>query len=147
MVGSNERTNHFLRNHGSAELPDSRGMSLAELIKRPELSYDQLAELDPERKKLPRRVCEQVNIEIKYEGYIKRQKQQVEHFKRLEGKRLPKDINYKELKGLRMEAQQKLDRIRPENIGQAGRISGVSPADISVLMIYLEQMRERKHDR
>ena len=142
-IGSNEETNHFLKEHASAELPNSRGMSLAELIKRPELSYDCLSELDTDRKKLPRRVCEQVNIEIKYEGYIRRQKQQVEHFKKLEGKRLPKNINYRELKGLRIEAQQKLDKIRPENIGQAGRISGVSPADITVLMIYLEQMRKK----
>lgn len=146
IAGSNDAVNAFLRAHGSAELPDSRGISLAELIRRPELCYESLAEIDPQRKKLPRRVCEQVNIEIKYEGYIRRQKQQVEHFKKLEGKRLPKQINYMELKGLRLEAQQKLAKIRPENIGQAGRISGVSPADISVLMIYLEQM-QKKADR
>ena len=144
IAGSNETTNAFLRKHGSAELPDSRGVSFAELIKRPELNYELLFEIDPGRKSLPWRVREQVNIEIKYEGYIRRQMQQVEHFKKLEGKKLPKDINYQELKGLRLEARQKLEKIRPENIGQAGRISGVSPADVSVLMIYLEQRRQEK---
>ena len=144
IAGSNETTNAFLRKHGSAELPDSRGISFAELIKRPELNYELLFEIDPGRKPLPWRVREQVNIEIKYEGYIRRQMQQVEHFKKLEGKKLPKDINYQELKGLRLEARQKLEKIRPENIGQAGRISGVSPADVSVLMIYLEQRRQEE---
>ena len=144
IAGSNETTNAFLRKHGSAELPDSRGVSFAELIKRPELNYELLFEIDPGRKPLPWRVREQVNIEIKYEGYIRRQMQQVEHFKKLEGKKLPKDINYQELKGLRLEARQKLEKIRPENIGQAGRISGVSPADVSVLMIYLEQRRQEE---
>lgn len=144
IAGSNETTNAFLRKHGSAELPDSRGVSFAELIKRPELNYELLFEIDPRRKPLPWRVREQVNIEIKYEGYIRRQMQQVEHFKKLEGKKLPKDINYQELKGLRLEARQKLEKIRPENIGQAGRISGVSPADVSVLMIYLEQRRQEE---
>lgn len=144
IAGSNETTNAFLRKHDSAELPDSRGVSFAELIKRPELNYELLFEIDPGRKPLPWRVREQVNIEIKYEGYIRRQMQQVEHFKKLEGKKLPKDINYQELKGLRLEARQKLEKIRPENIGQAGRISGVSPADVSVLMIYLEQRRQEE---
>ena len=144
IAGSNETTNAFLRKHGSAELPDSRGVSFAELIMRPELNYELLFEIDPGRKPLPWRVREQVNIEIKYEGYIRRQMQQVEHFKKLEGKKLPKDINYQELKGLRLEARQKLEKIRPENIGQAGRISGVSPADVSVLMIYLEQRRQEE---
>ncbi|HIU78116.1 MAG TPA: tRNA uridine-5-carboxymethylaminomethyl(34) synthesis enzyme MnmG [Candidatus Avilachnospira avicola] len=143
MAGSNERINAFLREHGSSELPDSKGVSFAELIKRPELNYELLSEIDPERPSLSWRVREQVNIEIKYEGYIKRQRQQVEQFRKLEGKKLPADIDYKSLKGLRLEAQQKLDKIRPENIGQAGRISGVSPADISVLLIYLEQMKGR----
>ena len=141
IAGSNEFINDFLRRHGSAELPDSKGVSFAELIKRPELSYDLLSEIDNDRPELSWRVREQVNIEIKYEGYIKRQRQQVEQFRKFEGKKLPKDIDYGKLKGLRLEAQQKLQRIRPENIGQAGRISGVSPADISVLLIYLEQMK------
>ena len=143
IAGSNERINAFLREHGSSELPDSKGVSFADLIKRPELNYELLSEIDPDRPSLSWRVREQVNIEIKYEGYIKRQRQQVEQFRKLEGKKLPADIDYKSLKGLRLEAQQKLDKIRPENIGQAGRISGVSPADISVLLIYLEQMKGR----
>ncbi len=143
-AGSNEKTNAFLKKHGSAILKDSKGVSFAELIKRPELSYEILSEIDDDRTELPWRVKEQVNIEIKYEGYIRRQRQQVEQFKKMEGKRLPKDMDYDELKGLRLEARQKLDKIRPENIGQASRISGVSPADISVLLIYLEQMKGRK---
>ncbi len=138
IAGSNEHINDFLRRHGSSELPDSKGVSFAELIKRPELSYELLSEIDPDRPSLSWRVREQVNIEIKYEGYIRRQRQQVEQFRKMEGKKLPADMDYKSLKGLRLEAQQKLDRIRPENIGQASRISGVSPADISVLLIYLE---------
>ena len=141
IAGSNEHINDFLRRHGSSELPDSKGVSFAELIKRPELSYELLSEIDPDRPSLSWRVREQVNIEIKYEGYIRRQRQQVEQFRKMEGKKLPADMDYKSLKGLRIEAQQKLDRIRPENIGQASRISGVSPADISVLLIYLEQKR------
>ena len=141
IAGSNERTNAFLRSHGSSELPDSKGVSFAELIKRPELNYELLSEIDDDRPKLSWRVREQVNIEIKYEGYINRQRQQVKQFKKLEGKKLPRDIDYTSLKGLRLEAQQKLNKIHPENIGQAGRISGVSPADISVLLIYLEQRR------
>ena len=141
IAGSNEHINDFLRRHGSSELPDSKGVSFAELIKRPELSYELLSEIDPDRPSLSWRVREQVNIEIKYEGYIRRQRQQVEQFRKMEGKKLPADMDYKSLKGLRLEAQQKLDRIRPENIGQASRISGVSPADISVLLIYLEQKR------
>ena len=141
IAGSNEYTNSFLRRHGSSELPDSKGASFAELIKRPELNYELLSEIDTDRPVLSWRVREQINIEIKYEGYIRRQRQQVEQFRKLEGKKLPADINYNELKGLRLEARQKLDKMRPENIGQAGRISGVSPADISVLLIYLEQMK------
>lgn len=144
IAGSNQRVNDFLKKHNSALLESSKGVSFASLIRRPELNYDMLSELDDERSELPWRVREQVNIEIKYEGYIKRQLQQVKQFKKLEGKKLPKNINYKELSGLRIEAQQKLNLIKPENIGQAGRISGVSPADISVLLIYLEQLRNKK---
>ena len=109
------------------------------LIKRPELDYDMLAELDPNRPKLSWRVREQVNIQIKYEGYIDKQLQQVEHFKKLEGRLIPEDLDYNQLNGLRLEARQKLTKIRPANIGQASRISGVSPADISVLLVYLER--------
>ena len=147
IAGCNDRINSFLRRHGSTELKEGAGLSLSELIKRPELSYEELSEIDPERPELPWRVREQVNIEIKYKGYIERQKQQVEHFKKLERRRIPSDIVYEDLKGLRIEACQKLSKIRPENIGQAGRISGVSPADISVLLVHLEQMKKRSEQK
>ena len=114
------------------------GASLADLIRRPELSYEILASVDKMRPELKYDVAEQVNINIKYEGYIKRQKKQVEQFKKLEKKRIPADINYEEVQSLRLEAKQKLSQIRPASIGQASRISGVSPADISVLLVYLE---------
>ena len=106
---------------------------------RPELSYEILAPLDPERKELPADVIEQVEIEIKYEGYITRQLKQVEQYKKMEKKMIPEDLNYDDVPSLRIEARQKLKKIRPENIGQASRISGVSPADISVLLVYLKQ--------
>ena len=138
-VGVDEETNSFLRKHNSSELKDGHGISLDNLIKRPELDYDMLEALDPGRPRLSWRVREQVNIQIKYEGYIDKQKQQVEHFKKLESKLIPEDLNYEELHGLRLEARQKLSKIRPSNIGQAGRISGVSPADIAVLLVHLEK--------
>ena len=138
-VGVDEETNSFLREHNSSELKDGHGISLDNLIKRPELDYDMLEALDPGRPRLSWRVREQVNIQIKYEGYIDKQKQQVEHFKKLESKLIPEDLNYEELHGLRLEARQKLSKIRPSNIGQAGRISGVSPADIAVLLVHLEK--------
>ena len=138
-VGVDEETNSFLREHNSSELKDGHGISLDNLIKRPELDYDMLEALDPGRPRLSWRVREQVNIQIKYEGYIDKQKQQVEHFKKLESKLIPEDLDYEELHGLRLEARQKLARIRPSNIGQAGRISGVSPADIAVLLVHLEK--------
>lgn len=122
------------------------GTTLAELVCRPELNYDKLAELDPNRKKLPEDVKEQVNIEIKYEGYIKRQMQQVAQFKKLEGRHLPDDFDYGTVKSLRREAVQKLNQIQPATVGQASRISGVSPADISVLLVHLEQMKGRKEN-
>ena len=115
-------------------------------MRRPELNYDKLAELDPNRKKLPEDVKEQVNIEIKYEGYIKRQMQQVAQFKKLEGRHLPDDFDYGTVKSLRREAVQKLNQIQPATVGQASRISGVSPADISVLLVHLEQMKGRKEN-
>ncbi len=139
ILGVDERVNSFLRNHNSSELKEGHGISLENLIKRPELNYDMLAELDTNRPKLSWRVCEQVNIQIKYEGYINKQLQQVEHFKKLEGKLIPLEMDYNQLNGLRLEAKQKLSKIRPANIGQASRISGVSPADISVLLVYLEK--------
>ena len=125
--------------------PLNSGMLLDELIKRPELNYEMLVSIDPERPRLPEDVKEQVNIEIKYEGYIKRQLKQVEQFKKMEARKIPENIDYDDIKSLRIEAVQKLKAFRPTNIGQASRIAGVSPADISVLHVYLEQMR-RKYD-
>ena len=139
-IGANEKNNAVLSRLGSS--PIQSGISLLELCKRPECSYENLAELDPERPALSPFICEEVEIEIKYEGYIKRQIQQVEAFKKLERKKLPKEIDYQNMQNLRLEARQKLDKIRPENIGMASRISGVSPADISVLLVYLEKYRK-----
>ncbi|MDO4633516.1 MAG: tRNA uridine-5-carboxymethylaminomethyl(34) synthesis enzyme MnmG [Eubacteriales bacterium] len=135
-VGANPRTQEFLVKYGSTPL--SNGSTLEELIRRPELDYDSTAEIDPERPELPAAVREQVNINIKYEGYITRQKKQVEHFRKLEEKRIPENLDYQEVHGLRREAQQKLEQYRPISVGQASRIAGVSPADISVLLIYME---------
>ena len=145
-VGANTRVNEYLRSIGTSELKEGHGVTLESLIKRPELNYDLLKGIDPDRPELPWRVREQVNIRIKYEGYIQKQNQQVEYFKRLEKKLIPDDFDYQALEGLRLEARQKLSRIRPANIGQAGRISGVSPADISVLLVYLEKTREKDAD-
>lgn len=139
-IGANEKNNAVLSRLGSS--PIQSGISLLELCKRPECSYKNLEELDPERPFLSAFICEEVEIEIKYEGYIKRQIQQVEAFKKLERKKLPKEIDYQNMQNLRLEARQKLDKIRPENIGMASRISGVSPADISVLLVYLEKYRK-----
>ena len=138
-VGTRSEVQTLLEENGSTPL--SAGATLAELIRRPELDYDKIAAVDPERKPLPADVCEQVNINIKYEGYIQRQKRQVEHFKKLENKRRAHDIDYEAISGLRIEAKQKLNRYKPVSVGQASRISGVSPADISVLLVYLEQQR------
>lgn len=124
--------------------PLKAGISIYELLKRPEINYEALSEVDKERPQLSEDIIEQVEIEIKYEGYIEKQKQQVEQFKKIEEKKIPKYIDYKKIKGLRIEAMQKLDKIKPESIGQASRISGVSPADISVLLIYIEQIRRKK---
>ena len=147
VAGSNETVNSFLRSHGSAELKDSHGVTFASLIRRPELSYEILSEIDPDRKPLSWRVREQVNIRIRYEGYIEKQMAQVEHFKKLEGKLLPEGTDYLHMDGLRLEARQKLDRIRPANIGQASRVSGVSPADIAVLLVYIEKVRQSAKKR
>jgi len=138
MVGANKKVQEFLEAHNSTPLKTAA--SLAELIRRPELDYEALAELDPDRESvgpLSPEVIEQINIDIKYEGYITRQKQQVEHFKKMEKKLIPADINYDDVSNLRKEARQKLAQVRPASLGQASRISGVSPADVSVLMIYL----------
>ena len=142
-VGANAKTQEFLQCHGSTELKS--GINLAELIKRPELDYDMTAELDVKRPVLSDEVKEQVNIHLKYDGYIKRQLQQVKQFKKLEGKRIPEDIDYSQINSLRKEAVQKLTLYQPLSIGQASRISGVSPADISVLLVYLEQKKAEKH--
>ncbi|MBO5789724.1 MAG: tRNA uridine-5-carboxymethylaminomethyl(34) synthesis enzyme MnmG, partial [Clostridia bacterium] len=127
--------NAHLASLGSATL--QTGIKLAELLRRPELDYENTAPLDPSRPSLPQGVVDTVQMQLKYEGYIRRQLAEANRHEKLENKKLPKDLNYKEIKGLRIEAAQKLDAIRPENIGQAARISGVNPADISVLLIYL----------
>lgn len=137
-LGANETVQEFLEKHRSTLLKS--GTTMAELIKRPELNYAMLAELDEDRPELPRDVQEQVDINLKYAGYIRRQMQQVAQFKKLENRKLPKNFDYNTVKSLRLEAVQKLNLYQPLNIGQASRISGVSPADISVLMVYLEQM-------
>lgn len=141
-VGAGERTQEVLLSHGSTPLQTSA--TLAELIRRPELNYEAVRDLDPEREDLPKDVCDQVNINIKYEGYIRRQAQQVRQFKKLENKKIPVDIDYQKVNSLRIEAVQKLEAVRPSSIGQASRISGVSPADITVLMVYLETLRGGK---
>ena len=135
VIGAGRKNQEFLESVESTAL--KTGVTLSDLIRRPELNYDMVAPLDPDREELPKDVIEQVNINLKYEGYIKRQEQQVAHFKKLEKKRIPDSINYDEIGNLRKEARQKLNAIRPTSVGQASRISGVSPADISVLLIYL----------
>ena len=140
-VGANSVVQEFLEKHGSTPL--KTGATMAELVRRPELDYFMLTELDPERPNLPEDTKEQVNINIKYEGYIRRQKQQVAQFKKLENKKLDVNFDYSQVKSLRREAVQKLNLYKPMSIGQASRISGVSPADISVLLVHLEQMRYR----
>ena len=138
MVGANKKVQDFLESHNSTPLKTA--VSIAELIRRPELSYEALAELDTDRDDslmLTPEIIEQINIQIKYDGYISRQKEQVEHFKKMEKKLIPADIDYNDVSNLRKEARQKLSAIRPASIGQASRISGVSPADVSVLLVYL----------
>ena len=159
-IGANQKVQEVLAKYESTPL--NNGTTLAELIRRPELNYEALESVDINRDvihkcidkcvkyvdnsekcvdKLVQEVIEQININIKYDGYIKRQQKQVEQFKKLETKRIPEDINYDEIKSLRIEAVQKLKQYRPISIGQASRISGVSPADISVLLVYMEGMR------
>lgn len=134
-IGTSDEVQELLKMHNSTPLIS--GIKLAELVRRPELSYECLKPIDKERPELPIDVMEQVNINIKYEGYIKRQQRQVEQFKKLEDKKIPEDLDYEKIKSLRIEAKQKLTAMRPMSIGQASRISGVSPADISVLLVYL----------
>ena len=140
-VGHTAAVQEVLASAGTTELKS--GCSLADLIRRPELDYDRIAPLDPERPALSAAVGEQVNIRIKYEGYIQRQNRQVEQFRKKEERRIPDDIDYDDVKSLRLEARQKLKTYRPANIGQASRISGVSPADVSVLMVYLEAAKRK----
>ena len=136
-LAPSDELNALLEARGTA--PVASGVSLADLIRRPQLSYADLAPFDPERPALPRAVAGSAEINLKYEGYIRRQFKQVEEFSRMEGHALPPDLDYDAIVGLRLEAREKLKKIRPENLGQAGRISGVSPADLAVLMIYLEK--------
>ena len=142
-VGGSAEVQSLLESLNSTLLKS--GTTIAELIRRPELNYKVLAPIDKERPELPEDVCEQVEINIKYDGYIRRQMKQVEQFKKLEQKKLPEDINYEDVGSLRIEARQKLEAYRPVSIGQASRISGVSPADISVLLVYLESRSGHKH--
>jgi tRNA uridine 5-carboxymethylaminomethyl modification enzyme len=139
-IGANEKVQSLLASYDSILL--NNGTKLCDLIRRPELDYDKLAPIDPNRPVLPDEVREQVNILIKYEGYISRQITQVKKFKNLESKKLPEDFDYNNIAGLRIEARQKLNEFHPLNIGQASRISGVTPADISVLLVFLEQMKK-----
>ncbi len=143
-VKPTEKVKEFLKKYNSSTL-DS-GIKMSELLKRTEINYKILGEIDDGRAELPREVCEEVEIEIKYEGYIKIQKDQVDKFKHLEKKLMPKDIDYKEIKGISLEARQKLNNFKPVSLGQASRISGVSPSDIAVLLIYLEQYKGKKNN-
>ena len=143
-LGASAAVCETLRSLGTAEIHTAT--SLLELLRRPELSYESLAVLDPDRKPLPDDVIEQVVINIRYEGYIERQKQQVEHFRKLENRRIPEDFDYDEVPSLRIEARQKLKQFRPVSLGQASRISGVSPADIQVLLVMLQRTLRRDHE-
>lgn len=145
VVKPTEEVNELLEKYGTTRL--STGTKMAELLKRTELDYEKLAPIDKERPELTRQEREEVEIQIKYEGYIKMQEEQVEKFKKLETKILPEDINYEDLNGISLEGRQKLNKFKPHSIGQASRISGVSPADISVLLVYLQQMKENKKER
>ena len=136
QVGANQEVSLILKELGSA--PPVKGLTLEELIRRPELSYEKIAPIDKNRPDLDPDIVEQINIEIKYQGYIEREKRQVKNFQKLENRKIPENINYDEIKGIRIEGRQKLTRFRPVSIGQASRIQGVSPADIQVLLVYLE---------
>ena len=138
-VGASRPVQELLEQYGSTPL--TSGSTLGELIRRPELSYEAIKPLDKERPELPWDVQEQVDINIKYDGYIRRQLKQVEQFKKLEAKKIPTDLDYEKVGSLRIEARQKLEAYRPISIGQASRISGVSPADISVLLVYLSSTK------
>jgi tRNA uridine 5-carboxymethylaminomethyl modification enzyme len=135
--------NKFLTDLG--ETPISTGLHAHDMLKRPQVTYEKMAILDPNRPELPKEVQEQVEISLKYEGYINRQIAQANKFKKMENKKIPQDINYSEIGGLRLEARQKLNKVKPLNIGQASRISGVNPSDISILLMYLK-MKGVKND-
>ncbi len=139
VIGPTEAVQRLLAGYGSTPLKS--GITLAELIRRPELSYEAIRPLDPDRRDLPEAVGEQVNISLKYEGYIVRQQQQVEHFLKLEKKKIPAELDYQNVGSLRLEARQKLEKVRPETLGQASRIAGVTPSDVAVLQVYLEKHR------
>ena len=130
-----EKLNKMLEEKGTSTIPN--GVKMADLIRRPQIKYDDLAEYDAERRELPYEVTEQVELKIEYDGYIERQLMEVEHVRKLEEKKLPRNFDYKTISGLSLEAIEKLNKVQPENIGQASRISGVSPADVSVLIIWL----------
>ena len=138
-VPGSDALNAMLEARGSA--PVANSARLADLIRRPQVTYADIAPFDVNRPELPKAVTEEVELQLKYAGYLARQEKQVEEFKKEESRRLPEDIDYAAIAGLRLEAQEKLQQIRPMSIGQAGRISGVSPADIAVLLIYLEQTK------
>lgn len=137
MLGAGKKTREFLESHNSS--PIHTAVSVADIIRRPEFDYETVAPLDENRPELPltKEIVEQINISIKYEGYIERQQRQVDHFLRMEEKKIPKDIDYSQVRNLRIEARQKLEQVRPESIGQASRISGVSPADVNMILLYL----------
>jgi len=137
VIKPNSKVNEVLKSLGSSEI--TTGVKLSDLLKRSELNYENLKEIDTKRVELPESVKEETEIEIKYEGYIKLQLEQIEEFKKLETKKLTENIDYEQIKGLSLEARQKLNKQKPLSVGQASRISGVSPADISVLLIYLNQ--------
>jgi tRNA uridine 5-carboxymethylaminomethyl modification enzyme len=142
IISPTDRILEFLERKGTSLIKS--GITLYDLLKRPEIGYDDIEELGFDNKELGRQEREQVEIQIKYEGYIKKQIRQAEQFKKMENKIIPEDIEYDDISGLRIEARQKLKEIKPRSIGQASRISGVSPADISVLMVYIEKMRRSK---
>ena len=144
ILGGDAKTQEFLESKGSALL--RTGTSLAELMCRPELSYEELLPLDPQRPLLPPDVIEQVCIQIRYEGYLERQEIQVRQFKKTEKKLIPESVDYDDVPSLRLEARQKLKEFRPVSVGQASRLSGVTPADISVLLVYLEQFNRKGAD-
>ena len=139
-VSASEAVNDLLAQYGSS--PVKVSARLSDLVSRPELSYDAIASLDPDRADLPLEVREQVEIQIKYAGYLARQERQVEQFQKEESRLIPPDTDYRAISGLRLEAQEKLSAIQPASVGQAGRISGVSPSDVAVLLIYLQQRKE-----